>query len=69
MPIDDIDGKSHKTELKAAEIIQPIIQIQNHATSYLWPWGHTHTHTHTHAPHKSDFKKPGTHWPACVRLV
>ena len=26
--------------------------------------GHTHTHTHTHTfPDKSDFKKPGAHWP------
>ena len=33
-------AKSHKAE---AESIQPIIQSQNHANSYLWPQGHTHT--------------------------
>ena len=59
MPIDDIDGKSHKAELKAAESIQSIIQSQNLATSYLClgdvhtsmhtrTCTPTHTHTHTH---------------------
>ena len=28
---------------RATEIIQPIIQSQNHATNYLWPRGHAHT--------------------------
>ena len=42
MPIDYIDGKSHKLELKAAGIIQPIIPSQNHTTSYLRPRGWTH---------------------------
>ena len=45
MPIDDIDGKSHKLELKAAEIIQPITQSQIMPLVILWPHGHTHTHT------------------------
>ena len=36
MPIDDTNGKNHKTELKSL----------NYATCYLWPRGHTHTHTH-----------------------
>ena len=37
-----------KWSQKAAEIIQPIIQSQNHATSYLWPWKHKHTHACMH---------------------
>jgi len=41
MPIDDINGLSHKTVLKAAAIIQPVILSPNHATSYLWPQGCT----------------------------
>ena len=36
-------------ELKAAEIIQSIMQSQNHPTSYLWPLDvRTHTHTYPH---------------------
>jgi len=32
--------------------------------------GHTHTYTHTHIADKSNFKKPGMHWPlAGTRLV
>ena len=56
-------GKVIKCNRKAAEIIQPIMHSQNHATRYLWSQGHTHTCTLTHTctcPHESDFKKLGT---------
>ena len=48
---------------KAPKIIQPIIQNQNHATSYLWPRGRTHTQTHTY-PHERRFQetKPMCTW-------
>ena len=54
MPIDDINGKGHKTELKSSHNIQPIVQSLNHATSYLWPRGHTHTYIFTD---ESDYKQ------------
>ena len=40
--INIIDGKSHKLELKGSMTVEPIMQSQNHATSYLWPRGSTH---------------------------
>ena len=67
-------ARAIKRNLKAAAIIQPI--VQNHATSYSWPQGHTHTRTHaptqTHTlwRNESDYKKPGVRWPvAGARLV
>ena len=36
-------ARALKQSSKAAESIQPIMQSQNHSTSYLWPWGRTHT--------------------------
>ena len=52
-PIDKIDGKSHKMELKSSHNYSASL---NHATSYLWPRGRTRTHTFAD---KSDYKKPG----------
>jgi len=46
MPINDIGGKSHKIELKFAEINQPIIQSQNHATSYVFMASAAYTHAY-----------------------
>jgi len=46
MPIDDINDKSHKTNWKAAAIIQSVIYSQNKTQTY-WQL------------HKSDFKKLG----------
>ena len=43
--IDDIDGKSQKTEPKSSRNYLGKHLSQTHATSYLWPGGHTHTHT------------------------
>ena len=45
-PINDIGGKSHKIELKFAEIIQPIMQSQNHATSYVFMASAAYTHAY-----------------------
>ena len=54
--IDDINSKSHITELKSSRKYSTnhVILSQNYATSYLWTrertrtYTHTHTHTHTH---------------------
>ena len=37
--VGDIDGRSHKMELKSCRIIQPIIQSENPSSNYLWPGG------------------------------
>ena len=42
-------ARATQCNFKAAIIIQPVIQSQNHATIYLEPWGWTHACTHTHA--------------------
>jgi len=46
-PVDDIEPRAIKWSRKAAESIQPIIQSQNHTTSYLWPQERTHTRIHS----------------------
>jgi len=45
IPIYSINGTSHKFKLKAAEIIQLIMQSQNHAASYVF---YVLTGLHTH---------------------
>ena len=71
MSINDIGGKTHKTELKSSHNYSIIIS-QNHPTNYVFmasgAYTHTHTHTHTHTQtythtclHESDFKKPAAH--------
>ena len=42
-------------------MIQPIIQSQNHATSYLWSWGYTHMHTYLHEVPAHAWFKNGVH--------
>ena len=75
MPIDNIDGKSHKMELKSSHNYSAIIQSQNHATRYSGPWERTHTHaqtyarTHTHPPtytHTRTLKVISKTWCALV---
>ena len=54
-PIDDIDGKSHKTELKSncSKVkIMPLV---------IYGLGGGHTHTSILWRHESDFKKPRMH--------
>ena len=63
-PIDDIDGKSHKT---AAKIILPIIQSQNHATIVIYSLGGGHTHTHTNTPTLAELFQETRHAPAAGR--
>ena len=48
-----LTARTIKFNRKAAEIIQPIIENQNHAASYLRLRQHINTHTH---PHESDSK-------------
>ena len=52
MPIDDIDGKSHKAELISSKNYSTNhIKSKSCHCSYLWPRGHAFTH-------QIDFKKP-----------
>ena len=68
IPIDDIDGKSHKMDEKQQKLfkvkIMPLV---------IYGFGGIHTHAHTctctgtsthTCLHESDFKKPGAHWPS-----
>ena len=56
--MDDIDGKSHKTELKSSR------NYSNKAkTIPLVIYGPGGVHTHIHSRNESDFKKPGVRWP------
>ena len=60
-PIDDIDVKSHKTELKSSRNYSTYQSFKVKITPLvIYSLGSGHTHTHTHAlPERSDFKKPG----------
>ena len=60
-PIDDIDGKSHKTELKSRRNYSTNhINSKSRHLSFMASGAYIHAYTHT-LPHESDFKKPGTH--------
>ena len=60
MPIDDIDGKSHKTELKSSHNYSTnCVKSKSHHYLFMALGVYTHTHTHTHTlADKSDYKKP-----------
>ena len=52
-PVDDIDGKSHKIELKSSRNYST---NYINANSYLWPQGRSHTYIPL--AHESNLKKP-----------
>ena len=73
MSIDDIDGKSHKTELKSSHNCSTnCIKLKSCHDLFMASRAYTHTHTHTHThtfTNESDFKKPGMHVAgACLGL-
>ena len=57
-PIDDINDKSHKTELKSS-INYSTNHMKSNSCHLLFIALGAYTHTHTFV-HESDFKKPGT---------
>ena len=60
MPINDIDGKSHIMELKAAQLFNQSFKAK---ITPLVIYGLRGVHTHSRI--ESDFKKPGGR-PACA---
>ena len=71
MSIDEIDGKSHKTELKSSYNYSTNRIKSRLRQLVIYGLGGVHTHTHKHTfVDKRDDKKSGTHWPmADARLV
>ena len=65
-PMDDMNGKSHKMELKYSHDYSTNCIKSKSCHCLFMAQGHTHTHTDTHTfMDKSDFKKSGT--PTCGR--